>query len=274
MTSELPELPEGTAGRGDAGDSLSGRVALVTGAGRGIGRAIAEALVDAGAQVELCDLDGAAAEDAAAALASRHPGAEARVTGSRVDVAASADVRAWVDASAGRRGRIDILVNNAGVQLNRAVVDLSDDDWRRVLGVNLDGAFFASREVGRWMRSEGRGAIVNIASIAERFGMPRRVPYGVTKAGVSALTRGLAAEWAADGIRVNALAPGYVETDLVRDAFDAGHIDRAEIVAKIPMGRLATPRSIANVALFLASDAAEYVTGQTLFVDGGYAIAK
>jgi len=268
------QLPGWTAERADAGTPLRGRVALITGAGRGIGRAIAEALAEAGAQVELCDLDGAAADDAATALASSYPNAEARATGSRVDVADSADVRAWVDASVGRRGRVDILVNNAGVQLNRAVADLSDDDWHRVLGVNLDGAFFASREAGRWMRSQGGGAIVNIASIAERFGMPRRVPYGVTKAGISALTRGLATEWASDGIRVNALAPGYVETDLVRDAFDAGHIDRTEIVAKIPMGRLATPRSIANVALFLASDAAEYVTGQTIFVDGGYAISK
>ncbi len=124
------------------------------------------------------------------------------------------------------------------------------------------------------MRVQRGGAIVNVASIAERFGMPRRLPYGVAKAGIASLTRGLAAEWAPDGIRVNAVAPGYVETDLVRHAFEAGHIDRAAITAKIPMGRLAAPRSIADVVLFLASDAADYVTGQTLYVDGGYGIYK
>jgi NAD(P)-dependent dehydrogenase (short-subunit alcohol dehydrogenase family) len=252
---------------------LEGRVALVTGGARGIGRAIAEGLLAAGGSVELADVDGPSVERAATELASAGPRVGLAV-GTRVDVASSREVRDWVDEVAGRRGRIDLLVNNAGVQLNRATHELADDDWDRVLSVNLDGAFYASREAGRWMRRAGRGAIVNIASIAERFGMPRRVPYGVTKAGISALTRGLAAEWAPDGVRVNAVAPGYVETDLVRHALEMGHIDRDAIVDKIPMGRLAAPRSVADVVVFLATDAADYVTGQTVFVDGGYGIAK
>lgn len=256
-----------------ASQPLAGRVALVTGAARGIGRAIAEGMRAAGAFVELSDVDGDAVERAAREIAGERSDGPPAV-GTRVDVASSADVRAWVDDVARRRGGVHVLVNNAGIQLNRAALDLSDEEWGRVLSVNLDGAFYCSREAGRWMRRGGRGAIVNIASVAERFGMPRRVPYGVTKAGIAALTRGLAAEWAVDGVRVNAVAPGYVETDLVRHAFEQGHIDRDAILAKIPMGRLAAPRAVADVVVFLASDGADYVTGQTIFVDGGYGIAK
>jgi len=253
--------------------SLVGRVALVTGAARGIGLAVARALAEAGATLELSDIDGPAVEAAAAGLPQAAAAAGTAV-GAAVDVADGDRVRAWIDDVADRRGRIDILVNNAGVQLNRAAADLSDDDWHRVLGINLDGAFFCSREAGRVMRARGSGAIVNIASIAERFGMPRRLPYGVSKAGIAALTRGLAAEWAPDGVRVNAVAPGYVETELVRHAFEMGHIDRDAILAKIPLGRLAEPRSIGDVVAFLASDRADYLTGQILYVDGGYSIFK
>jgi len=258
-----------TPGTTSGHETSERRVALVTGAARGIGRAIAEALHSAGFDVELADVD----EDEVGRTANQVSVAAGTVA-SRVDVTSSAQMRAWVDDVVRRRGRVDVLVNNAGVQLNRAAVDLSDADWDRVLRVNLDGAFYASRDVGRHMQTRGGGAIVNIASVAERFGMPRRLPYGVSKAGLSALTRGLAAEWAADGIRVNAVAPGYVETDLVRHAFETGHIDRAAIEAKIPMGRLAAPRSVADVVVFLVSDAADYVTGQTIFVDGGYGIYK
>lgn len=257
-------------GSSRSGIDLAERVALVTGAARGLGRAIAEALAAQGARLELGDLDGAGVEATAAAL--RAAGSDA--VGSEVDVAAPERVRDWVAAAAARRSRIDILVNNAGVQLNRAADDLGDDDWRRVLGINLDGAFTCSREAGRHMRARRGGAIVSIGSIAERFGMPRRLPYGVSKAGISALTRGLAAEWAPHGIRVNAVAPGYVETDLVRHAFEQGHIDRGEIVAKIPLGFLAQPRSVADAVVFLVSDRADYITGHTLYVDGGYSIHK
>jgi NAD(P)-dependent dehydrogenase (short-subunit alcohol dehydrogenase family) len=183
-------------------------------------------------------------------------------------------VRAWIDDVVARRSRVDVLVNNAGVQLNRAALELSDDDWTRVLSIDLDGAFTCSREAGRYMVRQGRGAIVNISSIAERFGMPRRLPYGVSKAGIAALTRGLAAEWAPDGVRVNAIAPGYIETELVRHALAAGHIDALEILAKIPLGRMGRPSDVAEAALFLASDRSAYVTGHTLFVDGGYAVSK
>ena len=255
--------------------SLAGKVALVTGAARGIGLAIATAMSRRGATLELADVDAPAVRTAAAGLrGATARGAAGAAHGSAVDVSSSAEVRSWVSDVLGRHGKVDILVNNAGIQLNRGAVDLSDDDWRRVLGVNLDGVFYCCREAGRAMTARGSGAIVNVASIAERFGMPRRIPYGVSKAGIAALTRGLAVEWASHGVRVNAVAPGYVETELVRHAFEQGHIDRDAIVAKIPLGRLAEPRSIADVAVFLASDLADYVTGQTIYVDGGYSVYK
>lgn len=253
---------------------LEARIVLVTGAARGIGGAIALAMAKSGASIEISDIDGPAAAATADELNQTIAAMGNSVVSTKVDVSIPDQVRAWIADVMLRHSRIDVLVNNAGVQLNRAATDLSDEDWRHVLGVNLDGAFFCAREVGRHMRDLNCGVIVNIASIAERFGMPRRIPYGVSKAGIAALTRGLAAEWAADGIRVNAIAPGYVETELVRHAFDSGHIDREAIIAKIPLGRLAEPRSIGDVAVFLASDAADYITGQTLYVDGGYSIFK
>jgi len=254
-------------------DLLAGRVALVTGAARGLGFAIASALRAAGAVLEVCDVDGEALDEAAARLATAAAGSPS-VHATPVDVADADSVAGWVDAVWSRHERLDALVNNAGIQLNRAVADLSDDDWRRVLGVNLDGAFRCAREAGRHMRQQGSGAIVNVASVAARFGMPRRVPYGVSKAGLAALTRGLAAEWADDGVRVNAVAPGYVTTDLVAHALASGHIDHDTIVAKIPLRRMAEPRSVADVVTFLVSDLADYVTGQTIYVDGGFSIEK
>ena len=249
---------------------LSGRVALVTGSARGLGSAVAEALAAHGATLELCDIDGAGV--AATAARVRSSGGEANAT--EIDISQPEQVRAWIAAVAERRSRIDILVNNAGIQFNRAAAELGDEDWQRVLGINLDGAFRCSREAGRHMLAQRRGAIVSISSIAERFGMPRRLPYSVSKAGISALTRGLAAEWAGQGVRVNAVAPGYVETDLVRHAFEQGHIDRGAIVEKIPLGFLAQPRSVADAVVFLVSDRADYITGHTLYVDGGYSVRK
>ncbi|MEX2541565.1 MAG: SDR family NAD(P)-dependent oxidoreductase [Trueperaceae bacterium] len=254
---------------------LDGRVVLVTGAARGIGESIARHMAAAGARVGLADIDedgvAAAAKsiaDSAGTDSARHSFAVA------VDVSDPNQVRSWTNDVLERCGRIDVLVNNAGVQLNRASVDLTDDDWQTVLGINLTGSFTCSREVGRNMLSNGSGVILNIASIAERFGMPRRLPYCVTKAGMTAMTRVLAAEWAESGIRVNAIAPGYVETELVSHALAEGHIDRDEIEAKIPMKRLASPEAIARTAVFLASDDADYITGQVIYVDGGYSIFK
>lgn len=254
---------------------LEGRVVLVTGAARGIGEAIARGMAAAGAWVGIGDLDQEKAEATAQDI-GESLGVEAarRPFSSKLDVSDTDQVREWIYSVIERCGSIDVLVNNAGVQLNRASVDLTDDEWQFVLGVNLTGAFTCSREAGRHMLARGRGVILNVASIAERFGMPRRLPYCVTKAGLAAMTRVLAAEWAQQGIRVNAIAPGYVETELVSYALSQGHIDRDLIEEKIPMGHLAAPAAIAESAVFLASDSSSYTTGQVVYVDGGYSIYK
>lgn len=253
---------------------LAGKVALVTGAARGIGLAIAEALAQAGASVSLSDIDANALRATVQRMGELEGLTADNFHSAVLDVRDSASISAWVSEVKGLWGTVDVLVNNAGVQFNAAAVELTDDDWRRVIDIDLNGAFYCSREAGKVMLEQERGVILNIASIAAQFGMPRRLPYTVSKAGIAALTRGLATEWAASGIRVNAIGPGYVETELVSHAFEQGHIERNAITAKIPMGRLAHPRSIASTAVFLASDAAEYITGQVLYVDGGYSVFK
>lgn len=252
--------------------NVKDKVVLVTGAAQGLGEAIALAFAQGGARIALSDCNEAAVRETAGRI-TEQTGAPTMATA--VDVGRSGDIATWLEAAQREWGRIDVLVNNAGIQLNRASDELTDEEWRKVLSVDLDGVFYCAREAGRQMIAAGSGgAIVNISSVATRFGLARRLPYGVAKSGVEALTRVLASEWAAHGIRVNAVAPGYVETELNRYAFAQGHIVRSEIEAKIPLGRLAQPKEIAEVAVFLASDAASYVTGQTLFVDGGYTVLK
>ncbi|MFD0715581.1 SDR family NAD(P)-dependent oxidoreductase [Paenibacillus sp. GCM10027626] len=254
---------------------LEGKVALITGAAQGIGEAIARRMLLAGAKVALSDMNEDAVRSTAARL-RQELGLEddRRISADRTDVSVSAEVSAWVGHVGETWGRVDILVNNAGIQLNKASVDISDEEWQRVLGVNLNGVFYCAREAAKIMLRQKAGCIINISSIAAQYGLPRRLPYGVTKAGVSHLTRVLAAEWAPGGIRVNAIGPGYIDTEINRYAFSQGHIKREDIEAKIPMGMLGDPREIAEAALFLASARAGYVTGQTIFVDGGYTITK
>ena len=252
--------------------NVKDKVVLVTGAAQGLGEAMALAFAQSGAIVALSDCNEEAVREAAGRIAAQ---TGARVMATTVDVGNSGDVEAWLGEAQREWGRIDVLVNNAGIQLNRASDELTDEEWRRVLNVDLDGVFYCAREAGRHMIAAGRGgAIVNVSSVATRFGLSRRLPYGVAKSGIEALTRVLASEWATHGIRVNAVAPGYAETELNRHAFAQGHIVRSEIEAKIPLGRLAEPKEIAEVAVFLASETASYITGQTLFVDGGYTVLK
>lgn len=237
---------------------------LVTGGAAGIGLAIARAFAARRGRVAILDVDGAEAAARAAELGPRHLGFAGDVT----DEAAVTAVIAEADAAL---GGLDVLVNNAGVGDNP--VPTLDQDlarFRKVLSVHLDGAFLASREAARHMLPRRRGAIVNIASIAALGGLPRRNAYGAAKAGIAAMTRAMACEWAPSGIRVNAVAPGYVATELVRKLADAGGLDLAAIRRRIPMGALGAPEAIADAVVFLASDAARYITGATLPVDGGW----
>ena len=239
-------------------------VAVVTGAADGIGWAVSQRLSHDVDHVVLLDLREAEAVARAAALGPAH-------WGQRCDVTSGAEVVAVVAAIVERYGRIDILVNNAGVgEQAGPTINQTVEGFDRVLNVHLRGAFLMSREIGRAMRAQGQGAIVNVSSIAGYAGIPMRNAYGAAKAGVSAMTRSMACEWARDGVRVNAVAPGYVRTALVIDLEQKGMLDGRAIAKRTPMGRMAEPAEIAETIAFLASPRASYVTGATLNVDGGW----
>ncbi|WP_439578756.1 SDR family NAD(P)-dependent oxidoreductase [Elioraea sp.] len=240
--------------------------ALITGGAAGIGLATARALAAEGARLALLDTDAARLEEAAAEL--RGSGAE--VLALPASVAEPAEVCAAFAELDARWGGLDMLVNNAGVIGKRAALALTDEDWSRVMRINLDGVFFCAREAGRRMVAQGAGAIVNLGSIYSLVAAPERLAYCASKAAVAAMTKVLAIEWAAHGVRVNAVAPGYVETDLIGAAVRAGELDTAPLARRTPVGRLARPEEIARAILFLLDPANAYITGHVLAVDGGW----
>jgi NAD(P)-dependent dehydrogenase (short-subunit alcohol dehydrogenase family) len=248
---------------------LSGRIAVVTGAGAGIGRASALAFAAAGARVVAADIDEASAADAARAIASA--GGEARAH--HVDVARSADCRRLIEETVRQFGRIDILHANAGVEICKPIWETSDADWQRVLDVNLSGAFYCCRETMKDMRRRtAPGAIVLTAS-PHAFVTARDISaYAASKGGMVALMRALAIEGAPLGIRVNALLPGAIATPMLEREMALAPdpaAQRARFAAAHPAARLGTPEEVAQVAVFLASDEASFVTGSCVSVDGG-----
>ena len=245
---------------------LEGRVAVVTGAGRGIGRAIARAFAGEGADLALCDRDEGGVRSAAAEIAALGRWAFAV----SLDVTDGAAAEQFVGATLERFGRIDVLVNNAGIAWPGPAEDCPEAEWRRVVEVNLNAVFFWCQMVGRAMLAQRSGAIINIASMYGKRPVPYRVPYVATKFAVVGLTEALAIEWAPRGVRVNAVAPGYTDTELFRTNQARAGTDVNLLIRRTPLGRLAQPDEIARAAVFLASDESSFVTGHTLVVDGGW----
>jgi NAD(P)-dependent dehydrogenase (short-subunit alcohol dehydrogenase family) len=242
--------------------SLQDRVAVVTGGGGGIGLEIGRALRDAGAYVVVAELNAETGRTAAEELEGDF---------AQTDVTEPGSVREMVRAVLDGHGRFDVLVNNAGIAHNVPAEEMTDEQWRRMLSINLDGVFWCCREAGREMLERGSGSIVNIASMS---GMVSNHPqpqahYNAAKAGVITLTKSLAGEWASRGVRVNSISPGYVRTPLTELGMSNPEW-RDVWLSSTPMGRIAEPHEIAPAVVFLASDASSYATGTNLVIDGGY----
>lgn len=251
---------------------IAGRTALVTGSSRGIGLALARGLRQAGCAVVLNGRDEAALEAAAGSLAREDAPAPGGAVGdvhvAAFDVTDSAAVAAGIADVEERVGPLDILVNNAGMQLRAPLLEFADADWQRILDTNLTSAFLVGREAARRMTRRGRGKIVNICSLQSEVARPGIAPYAATKGALKMLTKGMCADWGPLGVQVNALGPGYVETELTRALAEDREFS-AWVRRRTPAGRWGTTKDLVGGVLFLASPAADYVNGQVLYVDGG-----
>jgi len=248
---------------------LSGKVAVITGGGRGIGRAIAEAFAAHGADLVICGRTPEPLEKTVQAIRSR----DRRATWHPIDVSDEMDVVRLRDAVLRDFGRIDILVNNAGIDPHYAPMEKTESEpWHRILAVNLSGVFHCCRHLGEAMLAGQQGSIINISSIAGHVGLARQVPYCASKGGVEQMTRALALDWAEHGIRVNAIAYGFIATDLTAGVLQHEQISR-RLLERTPLGRFGTIDEVAGAAVFLASPSASYVTGHSLMVDGGWTAA-
>jgi gluconate 5-dehydrogenase len=245
---------------------LGGRVCVVTGGGRGIGKSIAVVLASLGATVVISGRS----HETLAGTAEEIVSSGGRADFIRADVGSEADVAALAHEVVERHGPAHVLVNNAGVNaIYKAAEATTLDEWNTIIGTNLTGAFLTCREFGRQMLESRRGSIVNISSIGGSVGLAKSAAYCASKGGLELLTRSLAIDWAPNGVRVNNIAPAYVETDLTRGI--VGHPVLAQrITARTPIGRFAQPNEIVGAVVFLASDASSYLTGQTICVDGGW----
>ena len=245
---------------------LEGKVAFVTGAGRGLGRAGALALAAAGADLVLVSRTQSQLE----ATARLVEGLGRRALVAPADTRNTAEVEAAVAVAVARFGRIDILFNNAGTNVRKSVVEMPDEDFHTIMDTNVTGAFLVARAVGRQMVRQGAGVIVNMSSMSALSAEPTKAVYAASKGAMALFTKGLALELAPHGIRVNAIAPGYMLTSLVRGGLDADPARKQRVLARIPLGRLGQPEEIGGALVFLASDAARYVTGATVVIDGGW----
>lgn len=245
---------------------LDGRVAIVTGAARGLGWVVAEALASAGASVVVTARKPEAAETAAANLAA---GSGVKTLGVTADVIKPADVNALMARTLDAFGRLDVLVNNAGINIRGPIEQLTEEDWDAVIDTNLKGPWLCCRAAAPAMKARKWGRVINLSSMLGEISLPDRTPYASSKGGLTMLTKTLALEWARDGICVNALCPGPFATEINTPLLQDPEKARA-MVAKVPQGRWGDPAELGPAAIFLASDAASFMTGATLFIDGGY----
>ena len=242
--------------------SLKDQVAIVTGAGRGIGRAIALQLAGQGARVVCWDVDRKLADETAGLLSGKGPGGAAAA----VDVTDLEAVLSAADAVLEKFSRIDILVNNAGITRDTLLIRMTSEQWEQVLAVNLTGAFHCTRAVARSMMKQRRGRIVNVASVVGIMGNAGQANYCASKAGLIGFTKSVARELAARGITVNAVAPGFIATEMTKELGDK---NKEAFMQAIPLGRFGQPEDVARVISFLVSEDAGYITGQVINVDGG-----
>ncbi len=242
--------------------SLSGKIALVTGAAQGIGREIAFALATDGADVAICDVNLEAAQKTAAEI----EGKGKKSLAIKANVASSADVTAMIEQVVEKFGRIDILVNNAGITRDGLILRMKDEDWDLVLSINLKGAFLCTKSALKYMAKQRSGTVINIASIVGAMGNAGQANYVASKAGLIGLTKTIAREYANRGITANAVAPGFIETAMTQALPENV---RQELAKQIPMGKLGTPADVANAVRFLASPWASYISGQVVHVNGG-----
>jgi len=246
--------------------SLAGKVAVVTGSSRGIGRAIAEGMAGAGAAVTVNGRNPETTQAVAGAIAA----AGGKSLAVPADVGKVADIDRLIKSTVATFGRLDILVNSAGISPHyKPAETMTEAEWDEVIAVNLKGVFLCCQAAGRVMIPEKSGRIINISSIGGQVALPRLVAYCAAKGGIDQLTRVLAVEWAPHHILVNAISPGYIDTDLTK-GLRQNPARRDALLRQVPLGRLGKPDEIAGAAIYLASDAASYVTGQTLDVDGGW----
>ena len=242
---------------------LQGKVAVVTGGSRGIGKAIVLMLADAGCQVAF---NYQQSKDAASALEREVQKKGVQCQASAVDIKDFTKVKGWIEATREKFGRLDILINNAGIIIDKALMLMNEPDWREVIDTNLNGIFNASRACVVTFLKQKSGDIVNISSVSGIIGLPRQTNYSAAKGGVNAFTKALAKEVAAYGVRVNAVAPGYIETEILAGLTGE---QRSQIVKMIPQERIGKTEDVANCVKFLLSVDAQYITGQIIQVDGG-----
>lgn len=251
-----------------SGFDLKGRVALVTGGNGGIGLGMAEGLAGAGADVVIAARNAAKSHSAAAALAAK--GVRTAVV--EVDVADPDSAKAMIEQTVERMGRLDILVNNAGINIRKPPETYAPAEWREVLSINLDGAFYCSHAAHPVMKKAGGGKIINIGSMMSIFGAPFAAPYAASKGGIVQLTKALATAWAADNIQINAVLPGWIDTELTKKAREQVDGLHQNVLRRTPAGRWGAAGDFAGIAVFLAAPASDFVTGTAIPVDGGFSI--